>query len=161
METFDEFSRKHDEAKQNAVRLKEETKPEWDMLQHFTAQFAHDEKRFGGYKFQWMPDYPARLVLNDVAVQFIVGRERNGVLEGCRVYFDRRPAEPGKMFLEGRDEIPEPKIWKLEPVVEKGEFLWREPEESFALSSAKLADKIALELSQRHIEYEKRFGRAS
>ena len=164
-ETFDDFSRKHDEIKQNAARLVEETKPEWDMLQHFTAQFALDERRLGDYKFQWIPDYPARLVLNDVAAQFLVGRDRNGVLEGCRVYFDRRPAGPGKMFLEGKDEIPEPKMWTSEANIGKsGDFVWRvseDTEELWTLSSAELADKIALQLSQRHIEYQKRFGRAS
>jgi hypothetical protein len=56
----------------------------------------------------------------------------------------------------GRRATPE---WSLEPVIEGESLAWSVPELRETLSSAALAEKIAIELSKYHAAYEEAYGR--
>jgi hypothetical protein len=160
-ESFDDFAQKRDEELQNRKRLAEETKPEWEILKSETAKFAQDGKGIDGHKFGWEPNPTARgtlLVLSDVSANLFDRGERDGVPQDCGVFFSRKPAGPGRMYFD--DSPVATKTWSLEPKILAGRFVWFVSERKCHLSTAELADEIAKELAQYHIEYEKAYGRA-
>jgi hypothetical protein len=164
-EDFDSFAQRQSQneemQRQNHERLAKETKPEWSVLKGLTSRFALDGKEFGGYKFEWSPYsamYPDFLRLKDVAVTFLDRGERNGVPQNCRIRFTRRPLEPGRAWVD--DETPlEPLDWSLEPRIVGESLVWFVAELREAVSSADLAEKIAIELSKYHATYEEAYGR--
>lgn len=159
-ESFDDFKQKHEQEQKGRERLAKDTPPEWEILKGEVSRFAIDRKTFNGYSFSWIPEPGcAKLILNDVAAFLFDGRVRNGVPEGYRVRFDRRPPGIGKQFI---DDNPVPaKTWSLEPTIEGGEFRWSASEQVGKRSSAELGEEIAKQLSKHHIAYETAFGRAS
>lgn len=158
VENFDDFARRQEIQQQNHERLAKETKPEWSVLKGLVSRFALDGKEFSGYKFEWTPySAPEFLGLGNVAAMFLDQGERNGVPQRCRVRFARRPLEPGRQWV---NETPvEPLEWSLEPVIEGESLAWSIPRLKLTLSSADLAEKIAIELSKYHTAYEESWGR--
>ncbi len=132
------------------------------MLKGLVSRFALDNKEFLGYKFEWSP-YPAPrsefLKLNNVAVTFTDGGVKNGVLLNCRVHFARRPLKPGGETWASENSALDPIAWSLEPVMQGDSVAWWIPELRKTLSSADLAEKIAIELSRYHAAYEEAYGR--
>jgi hypothetical protein len=156
-ENFDDFSRRHSQEEADRERLAKEITPEWSILKGFASDFAGRE--FAGHKFQWAPDPSSRvdfLILNNVAALF-AHSERNGITTNCTVRFDRRPPEPGKMYLEDRSGVS-PKEWSLLPSIEGAAVVWFVPELGEMHSSMDLADEIAKELSEHHKRYERHYG---
>lgn len=155
--SFDDFSRRHSQEEADRQRLARETTPEWSILKGFAADFAGRE--FAGQKFQWVPDpssWVDFLILNYVAAMFCHS-ERNGTTTNCMVRFDRRPPEPGKMFLEDKSGVSA-KEWSLLPTIEGEVVVWFVPELGETHSSMELADAIAKELSEHHKRYEQHYG---
>ncbi|HEY2498276.1 MAG TPA: hypothetical protein VGK24_14525 [Candidatus Angelobacter sp.] len=160
---FDKFIQEHSQEQQGREKLSQETKPEWAVLKGLVSRFALDGKEFSGHKFEWAPYAASRsefLRLNDVAVIFLDQGERNGVPLNCRVRFTRRPLEPGRMWVDNEAPL-EPLEWSLEPQIEGENLVWSVPKLGATLSSANLAEKIAIELSKYHAAYEKAYGRWS
>jgi hypothetical protein len=156
-EDFDDFGRRHSKEEADRQRLAKETTPEWSILKGFASDFAG--RMFAGHKFQWVSDPSSWidcLILNYVAAMFCHS-ERNGTTTNCRVRFDRRPPDPGKMFLEDRSGVS-PKEWSLLPTIEGEAIAWFIPELGEAHSSMELADAIAKELSEHHKRYELHYG---
>jgi hypothetical protein len=156
-ENFDDFSRRHSQEQAERERLAKEATPEWSILKGFASDFAGRE--FAGHKFQWASDpssWVDFLILNNVAAMFSHS-ERNRIVTNCRVRFDRRPPEPGKMFPEERSGVS-PKEWSLLPSIEGEAVVWFVPELGETHSSMELADAIAKELSQHHKRYEWHYG---
>ena len=138
-------------------RLAKETTPEWSILKGFASDFAGRE--VASHKFRWVPDpssWVDFLILNNVAAMFIHS-EMNGLATNCRVRFDRRPPDPGKMFLEDRSGVS-PKEWSLLPTIEGEAIAWFVPELEENHSSIELADAIAKELSENNKRYEIHYG---
>ncbi len=98
-EGFDEFAEQNSQRVQDRNVIKCETKPEWEMLKGLTESLALDGKGIEPHLFEWALDGAPRLILDHVAASFL-HRERNGVPQDFRIRFDRRPAGPGKMYLE-------------------------------------------------------------
>lgn len=124
----------------------------------FASDFAG--RVFVGHKFQWVSDPSSSaefLILNHVAAMFS-HTERTGTTINCRVQFDRRPPEPGKMYFEDRSEISS-KEWSLLPALEGEAVVWFVPELGETHSSMELADAIAEELGEHHKRYELHYGR--
>jgi hypothetical protein len=156
-EDFDEFSRRHSQEQAVRERLAKETTPEWSILKGFTSDF--DGRVFVGHKFRWVSDPSSRvefLILNHVAAMFSHS-ERNGTTINCTVRFDRRPPEPGKMFIDDKLGVS-PKEWSLLPAFEGEAVVWFVPELGETHSSMDLADAIAKELSEHHKRYEQHYG---
>jgi hypothetical protein len=172
-EDFDAFAQRQSQneeiQRQNHERLTKETRPEWSVLKGLTSRFALDSKEFGGYKFEWAPYsavYPDFLRLKDVAVTFLDRGERNGGPQNCRVRFARRPLEPGRVWVDDEEPL-EPLEWSLGPTIEGERLAWHVAELGETLSSADLAEKVAIALCKYHAAYEealdhlpvvKRFG---
>jgi hypothetical protein len=155
---FDDFSRRHSQEDADRQRLAKESTPEWSILKGFASDFAGRE--FLGHKFQWVSDpslWVDFLILDHVAAMFSQS-ERNGMTMNCRVRFDRRPHEPGKIYLEDRSEVS-PKEWSLLPTIEDDTVAWFVPELGEIHSSMDLADAIAKELSDHEKRYELHCGR--
>ena len=159
-EIFDDFARGHEQARMTRESLAKETDAEWEILKGEVSKFAIDCKTFNGYPFSWFPEPgAARLVLNDVAAFLLDGGVRDGVPEGYRVRFDRRPPRPGRQFTE--DARVPATSWLLAPTIEDGEFRWSVSKQVGRKSSAELAEEIAKQLSRHHVAYETALGRAS
>jgi hypothetical protein len=128
------------------------------VLKGLVSRFALDGKEFGGHKFEWSP-YSASgyefLRLKDVAVTFSDRGDRNGVPQTCRARFTSEAGGVGP-HVGGRQP---PLEWSLDPVIEGESVAWSIPELRETLSSADLAEKIAIELSKYHAAYEEAHGR--
>jgi hypothetical protein len=154
---FDDFSRRCSQEQADRERLAKETTPEWSILKGFASDFAGRE--FAGHTFHWVAEpssWVDFLILNRVAAMFF-HNERNGTVTNCRVSFDRRPPEPGKMYRDDRSEVSA-KEWSLLPSIEGEAVVWFVPELGETHSSMELADAIAKELSEHHKRYEQHYG---
>ena len=156
---FDDFKKKHEQEERDRETIAKETTAEWEILKGEVSKFAIDRKTCNGYPFSWFPEPGcAKLILNDVAAFLFDGRVKNGVPEGYRIRFDRRPPGAGRQFI---DDNPIPvETWSLEPIIEAGNFRWAVAGRG-KQSSAELAEETAKQLSKHHIAYESAFGRAS
>jgi hypothetical protein len=156
-ENLDDFSRKHSQEEADRQRLANETTPEWSILKGFASDFAG--RVVVGHKFQWVSDPTTGvefLALNHVAAMFS-HTEINGITSNCRVRFDRRSPEPGRMYIENRSEVS-PKEWSLLPSIEYAAVVWFVPELGEMHSSMDLADEIAKELGEHIKRYERLYG---
>jgi hypothetical protein len=76
-----------------------------------------------------------------------------------RVYIDRRPPGPGKMYVEDKSPVPS-KRWNLEPRVERGEFCWTIRETGWTGTTKDLADEIAKAVVDHYDQYKAMFPQA-
>ena len=154
-DNFDDFAQRHSEDQQNLARLANETKPEWAVLKGLTSRFALDSKEFEGHRFEWVthsPVSPDCLILDYVAAIFLDHGEKNGVPQGCRVLFTRKPLASNQVWAEDESRVA-PQTWSLEPAIEGDSLVWSVRELGERLSSADLAEKIAIELAKYHKTY--------
>lgn len=154
---FDDSSRKHSQEEADRQRLAKETTPEWSILKGFASDFAG--RVVVGHKFQWVSDPSTGvefLVLDKVEAMFS-HTEIDGITTSCRVRFDRRSPEPGKMYVENRSGVS-PKEWSLLPSIEDAAVVWFVPELGEMHSSMDLAGEIAKELGEHNKRYERLYG---
>lgn len=138
----------------------EGTKREWQRLKDLTRTSTQG-KSVDGNPFEWAPYsayYPDFLRLKDVAASFYDRGERNGVLEGMRIRFDRRSPEPNAIFLEDKSPVPH-EVWTLEPRANNKTVGWWVKEQGKTLTSAELAAQVAIRLVKQYEDYEHAFGR--
>jgi hypothetical protein len=157
---FDNFARQQEEPDQQRGKLATDVKPEWAVLKGLVSRFALDEKGFDRHKFEWAPYrsmWPEFLRLNQVAAIFSDGGSAYVVLRDCKVRFARRPLKPGgEAWMD--DESPLDQIeWSLSPVTKGDSVMWHIPELQKTLSSADLAELIAIELSRYHQAYQEAY----
>ncbi|MGC2694948.1 MAG: toll/interleukin-1 receptor domain-containing protein, partial [Candidatus Angelobacter sp.] len=157
---FDDFAQKHVNELENKKRVAKETESEWDFLKNLLSRFALDGRGIDSYKFEWVPDlsgYPS-LVLNNVSAILFDRGGLDGVAQSYRVRFSRKPAGPGRAYVDGESRVPE-KSWSIEPDISNGKFVWFVYERGRRWASAEVAQEIATELAQYHIRFEKAYGR--
>ena len=126
------------------------------------CRFALDEKQFDGYKFEWTPYqsmWPEFLRLNDVPAIFSDRGSAYVVLQDCKVRFARRPLKSGGEFWQDAESPLDQIEWSLNPVAKGDSVVWYVPELQKTLSSAALAEQIAIDLSRYHTAYQKAYGR--
>jgi hypothetical protein len=148
MAEFDDFADELARKNEDRKRLERDTKPEWIVLQGFTEALAQDAK--GDAR-------EPRLVLDCVAATFM-SREVNGVPEGCRVVFDRRPAGEGKLWHLERSPLNR-LTWSLRPTIKDDAIMWSVVEgfeDGKPFSSFEFAQKIGIELAKFHLAYNAR-----
>jgi hypothetical protein len=157
-ESFDEFAREDSENRQNHEKMTTEAASEWVVLKGFVSQFAKDGREFREQKFEWLP-YPhaESLCLNFVGAALLDRTERSaGAAQKFSVRFDRRPLGSGQVWAEDKSRL-EALEWSLKPAVEGEDLVWSVPQLGQTLSSAALADRIAIELSKYHASYEEAY----
>jgi hypothetical protein len=154
---FDSFARKLSQEKQDREKLARDTAPEWIMLKGFTESLAVDGKGIESDKFEWVADeYEPRVVLDKVAAIFQT-RMKNGMPIECRLRFGRKPLGPGQQWANEKEPLT-PVVWILKPMVVGDDIHWSVPEASETpLSSAELADQIAILLAKFHLAYKKHY----
>jgi hypothetical protein len=154
METFDDFSRRHDDEQESRDRLIRDTKAEWEILKGLISRFAIDGQGFGGYKFETAEESGRRVLhLSSVAATLYDRSETNELPRHCTVVFCRRWRSVNSVFPH-----PSPlddKVWSLEPELLYGEFVWFVPELKLRFSCGQLAEEVAKALAEYHLEYEK------
>jgi hypothetical protein len=150
-EGFDEFAEQNSQRLRDRNVIERETKPEWEMLKGLTESLALDGKGIEPHIFEWASDGAPRLILAHVAASFLY-REGSGVPQDYRVRFDRRPAGPGKVYLEEESPLT-PVVWSLKPVAVGEHVSWSIAELGDPLSSSELADQIAVQLAKFHLAY--------
>lgn len=157
---FDDFAQKHANELENKKRIAKETKSEWDFLKNLLSKFALDGRGIDSYKFKWVSDLSGHpsLVLNNVSAILFDRRGPDGVAQGYRVRFSRKPAGLGRAYVDSESRVPE-KSWSIEPDISNGKFVWFVYERGRRWATAEVAQEIATELAQYHIRYEKAYGR--
>lgn len=154
-DNFDDFAQRHSEEQQKLARLANETKPEWAVLKGLTSRFALDSKEFEGHRFEWATHSPASpdcLILNYVAAIFLDRGEKNGAPQSCRVLFTRKPLASNEVWAEDKSRVA-PNTWSLDPTIEGDSLIWTVRELGGKVSSADLAEKIAIKLAEYHKTY--------
>jgi len=158
---FDDFAQKHSDLERARNRIPQEARAEWSVLKGLAQRFALDKQDFNGNTFEWVLFHgapPEFLRLKDVAAGFFHYGELNGVPQDCRIRFSRRPLGPNEIWSDEYSPL-DPVEWTLETTIAAGEFVWLIPQLGEALSSADLAEKVAIELSKYHLLYERHYGR--
>jgi hypothetical protein len=152
MGALDDFRNDFSRNRNDENMLKENTPAEWVALQGFAQDLAEKGETIDDIKFQWVSDFCSPcLVLENIGAYFIC-RKKADALNDYRICFDRRPTW-GRWHDEMRLKRVE---WSLQPVLQDGTVFWlvsalgKTP-----LSSADLADKIAVKVAQYRIEYKK------
>jgi hypothetical protein len=157
-QSFDDFARRHASDQENRARLTKDTRAEWEIAKGLVSQFALDGKGIGTRHFEWVAlgEHPM-LVLGNVAAVLLDGGDSGGVPQKIHVRFARKPANYYQVYAD--DSPLNETVWELEPQIIEGDFVWFVSDRAGHYSSAVLAEEVAKELAQYHIEYEKAFGR--
>lgn len=156
-QSFDDFAQQRANKKDDRARLVMEMKAEWEILKGLVSQFAIDGKRLGNQNFKSERSMSGRemLVLANVAAIFLDDGDMAGVPQNTRIRFTRRPAGSGQAYI---DDCPlADTTWTLQPVILGDEFVWTVIERAEPYTAAEIAEEIAKELGQYHIDYENAF----
>lgn len=161
VDSFDEFSKKREQQKQEREKVERDTKPEWVALKGFAESLAQDGKGVDDFKFEWVPDaHSPRLVLGAVAATFMERPKPQGLIE-YRIGFARKPAGLNKQWM---DDAPfEPQDWTLIPKGVGDDIQWMVAEVNTELnkqvrfSSSDLAGKVGIKLAELLDVYNKAF----
>jgi hypothetical protein len=151
-ESFDDFSRKHDEDKSDKERLAKAAKAQWELLKGLVKKFGGDGRSFDGHHFSFINEpLGPLLVLNNVSAALIDKSTPDKPVTGYQVVFSRKPAGPFQAYAEDESRLSE-RTWTLELGLLRDEFTWTVDETQFYPPSAR--DEIAKELARYHLEYE-------
>jgi hypothetical protein len=155
---LEDYKQKLAREKDNRERIAAHIKPEWAILKSETESLVMDGQEIDGDKFEWHPDqHEPALILGKVAAIF-QDRQRNGILEECRVRFDRKPLGPGQQWAD--PERPFQFLtWSFTLVPRGEDLLWLVQLQGEPLSSSALAKKIAVRLAEHHQEYKKHYDK--
>ena len=156
--SFDAFLAKRDQRQSDAEKLASGTSSEWTHLKKLVSNLATTGKIIDGHRFEWLPEPSAELlVLNYSSATFLGPGWKTP--PRFRIYIDRRPAGPGKAYVEEKSPVPSVR-WNLEPSVEDGEFYWTIRESGWTGTTNDLANGIAKAVVAHYDQYKAMFPRA-
>jgi hypothetical protein len=153
-ESFDDFSRKHDEDKSDKERLAKAAKAQWELLKGLVKKFATEGRRFDGHQFSFI-DVPLGplLVLKNVSAALIDKSTPDKPVTGYQAVFSRKPDGPLQAYSDDESPLSE-RTWNLELGLLRDEFIWIVDGQVTQFYPTSACDEIAKELGRYHLEYE-------